>query len=84
MGFLIKFRIIKIPNLSSGILLNIPDGKQSVYIFSLGGDQASKNQPETNYILFYYMALSRKDWELTNAWIWLAEMDIDRGLDFPM
>ena len=32
----------------------------------------------------YYMALSHKDWELTNAWIWLAEMDIDRGLDFPI
>ena len=32
----------------------------------------------------YYMALSHKDLELTNAWIWLAEMDIDRGLDFPI
>ena len=30
------------------------------------------------------MALSHKDWELTNAWIWLAEMDIDRGLEFPI
>ena len=28
------------------------------------------------------MALSHKDWELTNSRIWLAEMDIDRGLDF--
>ena len=32
----------------------------------------------------YYMAVSHKDWELPNSWIWLAEMDIDRGLDFPM
>ena len=32
----------------------------------------------------YYKALSHKDWELPNAWIWLAEMDIDRGLDFPI
>ena len=31
----------------------------------------------------YYMALSHKDWELTNSRIWLAESDIDRGLDFP-
>ena len=30
------------------------------------------------------MALSHKDWELPNLWIWLAEMDIDRGLDFPI
>ena len=32
----------------------------------------------------YYTALSHKDWELPNARIWLAEMDIDRGLDFPI
>ena len=25
----------------------------------------------------YYMALSHKDWELPNSWIWLAETDID-------
>ena len=30
------------------------------------------------------MALSHKDWELPNSRIWLAEMDIDRGLDFPI
>ena len=30
------------------------------------------------------MALSDKDWELQNSWIWLAEMDIDRSLDFPI
>ena len=27
----------------------------------------------------YYMALSHKDWELPNSWIWLAEIDIDLG-----
>ena len=32
----------------------------------------------------YYMALSHKDWKLRNSQIWLAEMDIDRGLDFPI
>ena len=31
---------------------------------------------------YYYMALSHKDWKLPNSRIWLAEMDIDRGLDF--
>ena len=30
------------------------------------------------------MALSQKDWELPNSRIWLAKMDIDRGLDFPI
>ena len=25
------------------------------------------------------MALSHKDWELPNSWIWLAEKGIDRG-----
>ena len=33
---------------------------------------------------FYYMALSHKDRELPNSRIWLAETDIDRGLDFPI
>ena len=32
----------------------------------------------------YYMALSHKDWELPNSRTWLAEMDIDHGLDFPI
>ena len=32
----------------------------------------------------YYIALSHRDWELPNSRIWLAEMDIDRGLDFPI
>ena len=32
----------------------------------------------------YCMALSHKDWQLPNSQIWLAAMDIDRGLDFPI
>ena len=32
----------------------------------------------------YYMAVSPKDWELPNSRIWLAELDIYRGLDFPI
>ena len=36
------------------------------------------------YRLIYDMALSHKDWELPNSRIWLAEIDIDRGLDFPI
>ena len=30
------------------------------------------------------MAVSCNDWELPNSQIWLAEIDIDRGLDFPI
>ena len=36
------------------------------------------------FIMLYYMALSHKDWELPNSRIWLAEMDIDPSLDFPI
>ena len=32
----------------------------------------------------YYMAVSHKDWELPNPRIWLAEIDIKSGLDFPI
>ena len=28
--------------------------------------------------------VSHKDWELPNSQIWLAEMDIDHGLEFPI
>ena len=35
-------------------------------------------------ITLYYMAVSHKDWELPNSRIWLAEIDIDRGLDFSI
>ena len=38
----------------------------------------------SGWIKNYNMALSHKDWELPNSRIWLAEMDIDRGLDFPI
>ena len=31
---------------------------------------------------YYYIIISHKDWKLPNSRIWLAEMDIDRGLDF--
>jgi len=43
-------------------------------------------QLDNNKIIIYYycMAVSRKDWELPNLWIGLAEIDIDRGLDFPI
>ena len=30
------------------------------------------------------MAPSHKDWELPNSRTWLAELDIDRGLDFSI
>jgi len=29
------------------------------------------------------MAVSHKDWELPNSQFWLAEIDIESGLDFP-
>ena len=32
----------------------------------------------------YHMPLFHKDWELPNSRIWLAEIDIDRCLDFPI
>lgn len=36
-------------------------------------------------IMYYYMAVSPKDWELPNSRIWIgSEIDIDRGLDFPI
>jgi len=30
------------------------------------------------------MAVSHKDWELPNSPIWLAEIDIENSLDFPI
>jgi len=35
-------------------------------------------------IAFCYMAVSHKDWELRNSWIWSAEIDIESILDFPI
>ena len=34
--------------------------------------------------MYFCMALSHKDWELPNSRIWLAEIDIESGLDFPI
>ena len=41
-------------------------------------------EQDTVIIVIYYMALSYEDWELQNSRIWLAKIDIDRGLDFPI
>jgi len=30
------------------------------------------------------MAASHKDWEPQNPRIWLAEIDVESGLDFPL
>lgn len=30
------------------------------------------------------MAVSHKDWELPNSQIWLVEINIDSGVDFPV
>ena len=32
----------------------------------------------------FIVSLSHKYWELPNSQIWLAEIDIDHGLDFPI
>ena len=39
---------------------------------------------DDNKYYYYYMAQSYKDWELPNSRIWLAGIDIDRDLDFPI
>jgi len=36
-----------------------------------------------NIHLVFIIWLSHKDWELPNSRIWLAEIDIESGLDFP-
>ena len=41
-------------------------------------------KPRQYNTYIYYMAVSHKDWELPNSQIWLAEIDIDRSLDFPI
>ena len=44
-----------------------------------------ETQIEQKLILHsYYMALSHADWKLQNSRIWLAKIDIDCGLDFPI
>ena len=30
------------------------------------------------------MGMSQKDWKQPNSRIWLAKIDLDRGLDFPI
>ena len=40
--------------------------------------------PENSITYIYYMAVSHKDWELQNLWIWLAEIDIGLNVDFPI
>ena len=40
--------------------------------------------PTTTVLSIYYMAVSQKDWKQPNRRIWLAKIDIDRGLDFPI
>ena len=37
-----------------------------------------------NITFCYYMFVSHKDWELLNSRIWLVEIDIESGLDFPI
>jgi len=44
---------------------------------------SSNNTNNTNK-WYYYMAVSHKDWELPNSRIWLAEINIDHGLYFPI
>ena len=45
-------------------------------------NKTNKDKSLKYNILNYYVALSHKDWKLPNSRIWLAEIDIDRGLDF--
>jgi len=47
-------------------------------------DELKPKESYVVYITHYYMAVSHKDWELPNSRIWSAEIDIDRGLDFPI
>ena len=35
-------------------------------------------------IILLYLAVSHKAWELPKSRIWLAEIDFDSGLDFPI
>ena len=42
------------------------------------------SQTINNSLSVIIKTLSHKDWELPNSRIWLTEMDIGRGLDFPI
>ena len=35
-------------------------------------------------ISHYYTAMFQKDWKQTNSRIWLAKIDLEHGLDFPI
>ena len=45
---------------------------------------SAMNFKRWNLYFTFNSPLSDKDWELTNSRIWLAEMDIDHALDFPI
>ena len=53
-------------------------------LFGIDDFPAAKDSGKVLIIIIYYMALSHKDWELLNSRIWLTEIDLGRGLDFPM
>ena len=49
---------------------------------SLSKFEHARNDRVVN--LHYYMAVSHKDWELPNSRIWLAEINFESGLEFPI
>ena len=53
----------------------------SLYLYDLALYLISQFNANTH---FYYMAMSQKDWKRLNSRTWLAKMDIDHGLDFPI
>ena len=46
--------------------------------------QKLKEAGKSIITLYYYMGMSQKDWKQPNSRIWLAKIDLDRGLDFPI
>jgi len=67
----------------SGYILGDPGAfAQKFRIVPTNSSWVSKDDQDS--ILCYYMAQSHKDWELPNSRIWLAEIDIDSGIDFPI
>ena len=48
--------------------------------------QKVKEAGKSIITLYYYtdMGMSQKDWKQPNSRIWLAKIDLDRGLDFPI
>ena len=85
----IKNNPLRKSNYFALIFKNVVDFWQKakiVFIFWYGWYLRSNQDEQIRKEVFviYYMASSRKDWELANSRIWLAEIDIDRGLDFPI